>query len=347
MRTSFRLLPFGLMALACSSAGSDDSGAPAAGGSAGALNSAAGSSAGSSSAGANSSAGADAGSAGRAHAGNSSGDSNGGGSNGGGGNSSNAGASAGGSASLGGSGGAPAWAAIAPATSWQWQLTGNIDTSLEVAVYDIDLFDASAATVSALQQKGAQVICYMSVGSYEDWRPDAADFPKAVLGKDYPGWPGEKFLDIRALDALGPILQKRMDLCKSKGFDGLEPDNMDVFEGGNKGTGFPLTEADGVAYAKWLTSQAHARGLSIGQKNTSELAAQLATLMDWALTEDCFDQDWCADMQPYITHGKAVLMSEYTDTGVNFGNACAWAKAHQFSAILKGRDLDAPVQFCP
>jgi hypothetical protein len=87
--------------------------------------------------------------------------------------------------------------------------------------------------------------------------------------------------------------------------------------------------------------------LSIGQKNNSGLASQLATVMDWALTEDCFDQDWCADMQPYITHGKAVLMSEYTDTGVKFGEACTWASAHQFSAILKGRNLDAPVQFCP
>ncbi len=218
---------------------------------------------------------------------------------------------------------------------------------MKVPVYDVDVYDVDAATVTALHAKGALVICYMSVGSFEDWRPDAADFPAAVLGKDYPGWPGEKFLDIRALDTLGPIMQKRMDLCKSKGFDGLEPDNMDVFEGGKSGTGFPLTEADGVAYAKWLTTEAHARGLSIGQKNTSELAKQLASVMDWALTEDCFDQDWCADMQPYIDKGKAVLMSEYTDTGVNFASACTWAKAHQFSAILKGRDLDAKVQFCP
>ena len=244
-------------------------------------------------------------------------------------------------------GGAAGWAGIAPGASWQWQLTGTIDTSLNVAVYDIDLFDADAATVSALHAKGAQVICYVSVGSYEDWRPDAADFPAAVLGKDYPDWPGEKFLDIRALDTLGPIMQKRLDLCRSKGFDGLEPDNMDVFEGGMQGTGFPLTRADGIAYIEWLTAQAHARGLSIGQKNTSELADQLATEMDWALTEDCFDQNWCADMSAYVSHGKAVLMSEYTDTNVVFGDACTWAKAHQYSAILKGRDLDAPVQFCP
>ena len=257
------------------------------------------------------------------------------------------GGSGGGAVGGGGTAGTGSWQTIAPGTSWQWQLTGTLDKTLAVKVYDIDLYDNDAAAVSALHAKGITVICYMSVGSYEDWRPDAADFPQAVLGKDYPGWPGEKFLDIRALDTLGPIMAKRLDLCASKGFDGIEPDNMDVFEGGSSGTGFPLTEKDGLAYAQWLTTQAHARGLSIGQKNTSELASKLATVMDWALTEDCFDGNWCADMQPYIVQGKAVLMSEYTDTGVNFGNACTWAKTHQFSAILKGRDLDAPVQFCP
>ena len=40
-------------------------------------------------------------------------------------------------------------------------------------------------------------------------------------------------------------------------------------------------------------------------------------------------------------------MNQLLGRGVNFGNACTWAKTHQFSAILKGRDLDAPVQFCP
>jgi len=353
MRHTSWLFPVALLAAACSSAGSDDSGAGAPGAAgtpsvaAGASNAggpAAGASNGSGAGSGNGTSGAQngggtTGNAGSAHGGDASGGAGGGA----------AGSSAGGSAPVAGdgAGGKPSWASIAPGTAWQWQLTGKIDSSLKVPVYDIDLFDNDAATVAALHAKGAQVICYVSVGSYEDWRPDAADFPKAVLGKDYPGWPGEKFLDIRALDTLGPILQKRMDQCQAKGFDGLEPDNMDVFEGGTKGTGFPLTEADGIAFAKWLTVEAHARGLSIGQKNTSELAAQLSTVMDWALTEDCFDQDWCADMQPYVTHGKAVLMSEYTDTGVNFGDACTWAKAHQFSAILKGRDLDAPVQFCP
>jgi len=321
MRISI-LLSLSLAVFGCSSSGSSANGS---GGAGGVVNGAAGSSvsAGTSS----SSAGANA----------SDGGASSGGSN----------AEAGSLSSDAGAGGSTTWSPIPPDTRWQWQLTGTIDTSQSVAIFDIDLFENDAATVTALHAKGAKVICYVSVGSYEDWRPDAKDFPAAVLGKDYPGWPGEKFLDIRALDTLGPILQKRMDLCVQKGFDGLEPDNMDVFEGGSSNSGFPLTQEDGVAFAEWLVAQAHARGLSIGQKNTAELASQLSTQMDWALTEDCFKDGWCADMQPYIDHQKAVLMAEYTDTGVNFTDACTWGKAHRYSPILKGRDLDAPVTFCP
>ena len=36
----------------------------------------------------------------------------------------------------------------APGTSWQWQITGKVDPSLPVAMYDIDLFDAQPAASS-------------------------------------------------------------------------------------------------------------------------------------------------------------------------------------------------------
>jgi len=35
-------------------------------------------------------------------------------------------------------------------TSWQWQLSGTLDTSLDVQMYDVDLFDTSAAQVDAI-----------------------------------------------------------------------------------------------------------------------------------------------------------------------------------------------------
>ena len=105
-------------------------------------------------------------------------------------------------------------------------------------MYDIDMFDHSSEVVASLQAKGRKVICYISAGSLEDWRPDADQFPKSVLGKSLEGWVGERWLDIRQIDLLAPIMTARMDLCKEKGFDGIEPDNIDGYI---NDTGFPLT----------------------------------------------------------------------------------------------------------
>jgi endo-alpha-1,4-polygalactosaminidase (GH114 family) len=228
--------------------------------------------------------------------------------------------------------------------TWQWQLTGTIDTSVDADVFDIDLFDNDAQVVDELHAKGAYVICYLSVGSYEDWRPDAGDFPAAVLGNDYEGWAGEKWLDIRRLDLLGPIMRARLDLCKEKGFDGIEPDNMEIY---SNDTGFNLTKADEATYARWLAKEAHDRGLSIGMKNTVEQVGVLEPVFDWALTEDCADQGWCDDMAPFVAHGKPVFVCEYTDTGATLGGFCGGVTDVQFSGILKHRDLDGWRRVCP
>lgn len=237
--------------------------------------------------------------------------------------------------------GTPSWWKPPAGTTWDWQLSST-DLSHAVEVYDID-YGNDAATVATLHARGLHVICYVSVGSWEDFRPDAASFPTSVIGNDYPGWPGEKFVDIRS-PALRSIMSARFDVCKQKGFDGLEPDNMDVFEASS---GFPLTQADGLDYARWLASEAHSRGLAVVQKNTSSLAPSLFELYDGALTEDCYDQSWCSDMLGYADRNKPVFMAEYTDTGVDFTAACAWAKTNRFSAILKDRDLTPALTTCP
>ena len=228
--------------------------------------------------------------------------------------------------------------------TWQWQLTGTLDLSVDAAIHDIDLFDTPATTVAALHRQGRHVICYISVGSWEDWREDAAAFPPEVLGNDYAGWEGERWLDIRRLDLLGPILQARFDLCQAKGFDAIEPDNIDGYQ---NATGFPLTEADQLAFNRWLAAEAHRRGLSIGLKNVPDLAPALLDDFDWALTEDCFDQGWCSQMDVFVKAGKPVFAAEYTDTGMTLTRLCPQAAAHGFSAILKDRDLSAPRQVCP
>lgn len=212
-----------------------------------------------------------------------------------------------------------------------------------MAVYDIDLFDVSAELVSRLQADGRHVICYMSAGSWEEWRPDEGAFPAEVLGDDYDRWEGERWLDIRNLEALAPIMGARLDLCAAKGFDGIEPDNIDVY---TNDTGFPLTYNDQLRFNRWLANEAHQRGLSIGLKNDSDQVDDLIAYFDWGLTEDCLAEGWCEEMKPFLADGKAVFAAEYTDMGVSLEEVCSDAEALGLSVILKDRELTAELQAC-
>ncbi|NQT92199.1 MAG: endo alpha-1,4 polygalactosaminidase [Lentisphaerae bacterium] len=232
----------------------------------------------------------------------------------------------------------------APGTTWQWQLDGDLDTSVDAVVYDIDLFDHEADVVAGLHAQGRRAIAYVSVGSWENWRSDKDQFPDSVLGNDYDGWPGEKWLDIRQIALLAPVIRARLDLCVAKGFDAIEPDNIDGYQ---NDTGFPLTADDQIAFNTWLAAEAHARGLSIGLKNDPDQAGQLVDHFDWAMTEDAFDEGWYGQMSPFVQAGKAVFAAEYTDTGVVLADICDTAEAGGFSLILKKRDLDAWIEICP
>ena len=148
-------------------------------------------------------------------------------------------------------------------TSWQWQLSVPVDTSVNAEMYDIDLFTNEAAVVAKLHAAGRKAVCYVSVGTFEPYRPDAAQFPAAVKGKALEDFGDENWLDIRRWDVLGPIFAARFDLCKSKGFDGIEPDNVDGY---SNDSGFPLTYADKIQFNKRIADLAHARGLSVGLK---------------------------------------------------------------------------------
>lgn len=235
--------------------------------------------------------------------------------------------------------GAPAWIP-APGVSWQWQLTGTLDLSIAAELYDVDLFDTPAATVAALHDRGRHVVCYLDAGTYEPGRPDAGAFPKAVLGADVEGWPGERWLDIRRLDVLRPILERRMDLCRAKGFDGVEPDNVEAYANRR---GFALSGGDQLAFNRFLAAAAHARGLSVGLKNDLDQATALEPHFDWALDEQCFQYHECDALRPFARAGKAILIAEYELEPAAF---CPQARAAGYSAIRKRVDLDAWRQAC-
>ncbi len=193
----------------------------------------------------------------------------------------------------------------AQGTPWQWQLQGTLDLSVDVPVYDVDGFDTSAETVAALHSRDRRVICYLSMGAWEDWRPDAARFPASVLGRAN-GWPGERWLDIRQVELLAPALRERIRMCRDKGFDAVEPDNIDGY---TNATGFPLTAQDQLVFNRWLAEEVHRAGMSIGLKNDLDQVPDLVDVYDFAVNEQCFQYDECDALRPFLEAGKAVLHS--------------------------------------
>jgi hypothetical protein len=226
-----------------------------------------------------------------------------------------------------------------PGTTWPWQLTGTVDTSVQAEMFDID-YEQPASVVADLQARGRAVVCYLSAGSWEDWRPDAAAFPAEVLGNSN-GWPGERWLDVRRIDILGPIMEARFDVCAQKGFDGVEVDNIDGY---SNNTGFAITAADQIAYNRFLADAAHARGLSIGLKNDVEQAAALQPYFDFAVNEECYQYNECSALSVFIANNKAVFHVEYSSSTSAF---CPTTTALGFSSMKKKLDLDAWRQYCP
>lgn len=232
----------------------------------------------------------------------------------------------------------------APSTSFEWILQGYTGTIPSASAIDLDLNDTAKAQIAALRASGKTPICYISFGSWENWRPDKDKFPASVLGKAYDGWPGERWIDIRQIAILAPIFSARLNLCKSKGFLAVEPDNLDSYQ---NDTGFPISRADELRFIRWIAAAAHARGLSVGLKNVPELLPDVITSFDWALAEDCYAQRWCADLKPFVTAGKAVFSVEYTDNHIDFAKFCASMKALNFSPLYKRRSLVPWSQRCP
>jgi hypothetical protein len=129
-------------------------------------------------------------------------------------------------------------------------------------VYDIDGAGATAADVAAIHAAGAIAVCYVDVGSLEPNRPDSASFPSSVVGPPVQGWPGENWLLVTAANqpAILSLMKARFTTwCQAKGFDAIEPDNLDAFSNISG-----VSQADNLAYDLAIASLAHSLPLSVG-----------------------------------------------------------------------------------
>jgi len=221
------------------------------------------------------------------------------------------------------------------------QFTGPLEIPPWATVVEIDGQIADPAVVQGLKSRGLHVICYISAGTSEDYRPDASAFDPAVLGLPLPDWPDERWIDIRQRSSVEPIMLARIDECAGKGFDGIEFDNVD---GWLNSTGFSLSRSDALSYLRWLIKTGQARGLAVGLKNSLPLVGTLAKEVDWALNEQCVQYRECGVYRPLLRLGKAVFVLEYSGSRQA---VCAAARRAGVQAQVKSLDLDGTTQPCP
>lgn len=205
---------------------------------------------------------------------------------------------------------------------WDWQIGHlNPQPNPNIDVYNIDM-DTDPTALQTLANTGAKLICYFSVGTVENWRDDADQFPPSVIGERYESLPGEKWLNYKQIDLFAEIILARFDRCAKLGFHAIEADNVDAFNYETRnalgeviriGTNFNITEADTIAYVRWLADAAHSRGLALGLKNAEAIASEVVDVIDFMVTEECILYDWCDAVKVVIENNKPVFAAEYID----------------------------------
>nr|WP_269326978.1 endo alpha-1,4 polygalactosaminidase [Kineosporia mesophila] len=219
------------------------------------------------------------------------------------------------------------------------QLGGDYAPVRSVKVVDRD------STGEAVE--GVYSICYVNAFQTQDYQKDfwtktrarRALLLKDATGEPYedPNWPGEFILDTRTRNkraAIAKIEYTWIDACKAKGFQAIDPDNLDTW------TRFPqLERAGNLALATLLAKRAHGQGMAIAQKNAGELSrkTRLAVGFDFAVVESCQVYDECGLYDQ--AYGDSWFEIEYTTNGAgNWQAACA-ERGDRISVIYRDQNI--------
>jgi hypothetical protein len=183
---------------------------------------------------------------------------------------------------------------------------------------DIDGFNTAPAKVAQLKAQGIYTVCYINAGSWESYRPDSDQYPdylKIHYDTDWDEW----FLDVRDVfrpdSVLARILRARIKMCKDKGFDALEPDNLQ----NDENAGGKITLQEQIDFNGWLADVAHEHGLAIFQKNGPDkvllrdrTGKMMVEKFDGILNEECQQYNECGPLAEYSKRGKLSLNVEYS-----------------------------------
>ncbi|KAH8831612.1 glycoside hydrolase family 114 protein [Flagelloscypha sp. PMI_526] len=177
------------------------------------------------------------------------------------------------------------------------------------------------------------------------WEDNAKDLLLQKNGEPYldPDW-GEYIFDTTTdaeRQALAGIVKPWIKTCSDKGFNAIEPDNLDTFNRFDE-----LSKEGNLAFAKILSDYAHSLNLAFAQKNAAGLEATDKTAggFDFAIAEECAFYNECNTYTDL--YGDHVLEIEYSDNknaASVFTKACT-ALGAQIPITYRDRDVSIPTK---
>ena len=220
---------------------------------------------------------------------------------------------------------------------WDWQI-GRV-TPLQrtgrqaVDIYDIDGFLTTRAEVTAIKTTWrAATLPHPRDGLLPG--PGLGGLPpgrelgasrRATLGDVYYGYPEERWVDLRQLDALKPMLRERIAMCARKGFDAVELDDIDSFDPPST-TGFWLTPGDAENFLAYAFNEVHRYGMTALWKNSPYLSWWGREYADGAVVEECY-------LEPGLLRGAVPGQQPVRD----HLHRAAWPHALRLGRLHRGR----------
>ncbi len=189
------------------------------------------------------------------------------------------------------------------ASYMQWS---NTPRSIPTPVYYFaDGIGYTTGELNSIKSEGHTLICMITAGVYKSNDPDASDFNAGDIGNQ-SGSTNEYWLDTRSANVRA-IMERRLDLAKTKGCDGVLWDQTDGYL---STSGFPLTSSTAIDYARFLALAAHDRKMIVSLANTGLLAADLVDYFDLASADGCYTSGSCGRYEPFAAKKKPVAVSE-------------------------------------
>ena len=201
---------------------------------------------------------------------------------------------------------------------------------LDVQMYDVDAFDTPRSLVRAMHARGIHVVCYISAGTWENWRPDAKRFPavgegqagRRVAGGEVARHPAPRPARPDHAGADGPLRAQGVRRRRVR-------QRRRVHERRNRVR--PDRRRPAPVQRVPREPGAPPRAVRVPEERPRS-DPTLLPYFDAALNEQCFQYDECGKLRRFVEAGKPVFGVEYSLPIASF---CPTANARNFNFLKK------------